>query len=236
MARQMKLSEAPPPPSGSVAERIRKERIRLEMTFDDFSSACKRSRSVQQYYEAGITEPNAEYLNLASIQGADIKYIVTGEVSAGKDKVSKQEKELVDNYRTSGKEVRAFAIGGMGCVLAVKLLMDDSGSIVPDTPVSTSLTIGKRIREEREQIGPNQTGMAKETGINKSKISCFETDRLYPNCTDLKALHSFGIDIVYAVCGYFLINLSNEEWALVSNYRSQPEDVKRAIVAALSAK
>lgn len=236
MTKLAKLSEAPPPASGSVAERIRKERERIGMTFDELSSVCKKSRTTQQYYEAGITEPNADYLYLASLHGADIGSIVTGKAAAGKDEISRQEKELVEGYRASGKAVRAFAIGGMGCVLAARLLMDDSNSGAADTSSLTKLTTGERLKEEREHQGLNQAAFAKVTGISKSKISRFEGGKLSPSIRDLQLLDSCGIDIVYVVCGYFLINLSDEESALVSNYRRQPNDVKSAIAAALSFK
>lgn len=190
MAKQARLSEVPDPAIGSIAKRIREERERLGMTLDELSSACKKSRTTQQYYEAGITEHNSDYLYLASINGVDIDFVVTGKASAGKDEVSRQEKELVEGYRASGKAVRAFAIGGMGCVLAARLLMDDSSSGAAETPISSKLTTGERIKEEREFLILNQSGLARVSGICKNRISRFEGGKLPPLVSDLQALGS----------------------------------------------
>lgn len=235
MSKQ-RLKDAPAPPSNSIAARIREERIRIGISLDGFCSACNRSRTSQQFYEAGVTDPNADYLLAASIIGADINYIVTGTASSGTDKLSWQERDLIEGYRASDKSVRAFAVGGMSCVLAAKLLLDDSSSSSAVDLSITGETMAERIRDERVRLRMNQRELAQKLGVSKDRVSRFESGKLAPKALDLQALDTLGIDVTYVVCGYFLTSLSKEEVALISYYKLLPREIKRAVNAALSFK
>lgn len=167
--------------------------------------------------------------------GADINYIVTGTASVGTDKVSRQEKELIESYRSAEKSVRAFAIGGMSCVLAVELFLD-SCSNSPDNIIIPEESFAERIRQERELIGLSQRELSRKLGFNNNKVNRFESESVAPKALDIQAFSSLGIDVNYLVLGYFLTSLSKEERALVANYKLLPIDTQRAVNAALSFK
>lgn len=62
----------------NIGKRLRFERQRLEITVKAMAAYCLVTKQTQINYEKGNNTPDAEYLNLASIVGVDIYFVVTG--------------------------------------------------------------------------------------------------------------------------------------------------------------
>jgi len=235
MKRNRSLREAPPPENDSIAARIREERIRLGLSFEEFSARVGRSRTTQQFYEANISDANAEYFLSASDVGADVRFIITGARSVGKYKLTRQEMELIEGYRASDKSVRAFALGGMSSIIFLSTLLAEEGGAIPAGNINSfdGLTTPERLREERERLGINQTEFSILVGLKRTRIVALENGKLAPKGAELKVFDSHGINITYVVCGYCLADLSGDEEILLSYYRKIPETVRRSVCAAL---
>ena len=62
----------------SIGERIKKERRRLNLNQEDFSTFIGASKRVVVSWEKNVALPNGKYLVAMSEHGADVQYILTG--------------------------------------------------------------------------------------------------------------------------------------------------------------
>lgn len=91
------------------------------------------------------------------------------------------------------------------------------------------MTIGARLKEERERIGLNQTKFGELGGVSKKAQIDYEKEVFSPNARYLEAIAKAGVDVLYVLTGVRTpateTSLSRDEAALVDNYRhSAPED------------
>ncbi|MGY8829660.1 MAG: helix-turn-helix domain-containing protein, partial [Pseudomonadales bacterium] len=95
------------------------------------------------------------------------------------------------------------------------------------------MTIGDRLKEERERLGftqPAFAGLAETT--KKSQID-YEKDLTQPKAGYLAVIAKVGADVQYIVTGERSGGaLSDDEKALIINFRAAPIAVKAAMMAA----
>lgn len=63
------------------------------------------------------------------------------------------------------------------------------------------MSIGKRLREEREKLEMSQEMMANVAGISRVSQSNYERDERSPDSEYWQALHQIGVDILYVITG-----------------------------------
>ncbi|WP_446901282.1 helix-turn-helix domain-containing protein [Burkholderia sp. YIM B11467] len=94
----------------------------------------------------------------------------------------------------------------------------------------------KRLKEERQRLGLNQTAFASLGGVSKDAQLNYENGSRRPDSTYLEAVAAHGVDILYALTGQRdVTSLSVDEGDLVRRYREAPAVVRAAAFAALVA-
>ncbi|EPH2852327.1 helix-turn-helix domain-containing protein [Serratia nevei] len=98
------------------------------------------------------------------------------------------------------------------------------------------ISIGTRLREERERLGFTQVAMGDLGGVRKQTQLKYEKGDNSPDAEYLFALSKFGLDVLYVVTGVRSAEaLTNDEQELLGHFRSAPLAVKAAALAALTA-
>src|SRR5258707_571156 len=91
-----------------IGERLRQERLRLDVAQLAMADACDVSRGTLATWEKGEQSPNAAALAVMAGLGVDVMYVVAGKkATAGVQTVAPDERELLDCY--GGAEVWARA-------------------------------------------------------------------------------------------------------------------------------
>lgn len=94
-------------------------------------------------------------------------------------------------------------------------------------------SIGERLREERDRLGFNQTAFGAIGGVQKQAQLKYEKDEREPGAGYLAAIGKVGADVQYIVTGEPSSGaLTDDEKALVNNFRAAPIAVKAAMMAA----
>lgn len=96
------------------------------------------------------------------------------------------------------------------------------------------MSIGARLKEERERLGLSQDAFAQIGGIQRRAQVRYEQDERQPDAVYLAAVAANGVDVLYLLTGQRsgtppLSPLKPEEEALLDNYRNSPEDQKRLL-------
>jgi transcriptional regulator with XRE-family HTH domain len=94
------------------------------------------------------------------------------------------------------------------------------------------MSIGERLREERERLGFNQPDFAGFAETTKQTLFSWETGNSSPKADQLEKLAERGVDVYYVLTGQRIGSvtvLSVRESALVENYRAAPEDAKQVL-------
>lgn len=94
------------------------------------------------------------------------------------------------------------------------------------------MSIGARLRFERERLGFNQPEFAAFAGATKQTLNSWESDRSSPKADQLEVLGGKGVDVYFVLTGQRIglaTTLSVRESALVENYRASPEEAKKAL-------
>ena len=63
------------------------------------------------------------------------------------------------------------------------------------------MTMGERLKEERQRIGVNQTVLAEKCGVTKNTQLAYEKGDRNPDTAYLAQAASLGVDILYLVTG-----------------------------------
>lgn len=63
---------------GKIGERLKKQRMLLDMSPEEFAAACGVGKSAQYRYESDERSPDGEYLAKAASLGVDLIYVVSG--------------------------------------------------------------------------------------------------------------------------------------------------------------
>ena len=97
------------------------------------------------------------------------------------------------------------------------------------------MTIGERLKEERERLEFAQPAFAAIAGTTKKSQIDYEKDVTQPKAGYLAAIAKIGADVQYIVTGSrsAATTLSSDEMELLSLFRSAPLGVKAAAIGAL---
>lgn len=99
------------------------------------------------------------------------------------------------------------------------------------------VTIGKRLKEEREKLGFNQTAFAAIGGVGRKSQFNYEDDERRPDAEYLAAISVVGADVRYIITGDRDAPapevLSADERHLLDRYRSSPPPLKDAALRVL---
>lgn len=63
------------------------------------------------------------------------------------------------------------------------------------------LPIGERLREQRENLGMNQTDFAAAAGVSRKTLFGYETGERAPDAAALAAWEKLGVDVLYVITG-----------------------------------
>jgi len=92
------------------------------------------------------------------------------------------------------------------------------------------MTIGTRLREQRNQLGLSQTDLGAIAQVTKQTVYAWENDRTMPKAGELVRLAAAGVDVTYVLSGQRSGGMLNpEEAALVDNYRNSSPDSQRIL-------
>lgn len=90
------------------------------------------------------------------------------------------------------------------------------------------MSIGERLKEERDARHLTQEGLALAAGVSKKTQGLYERDERSPNADYLLAIQAIGIDVMYVLTGQRMPRpvegLSERESVVLDNFRSLPEE------------
>ena len=95
------------------------------------------------------------------------------------------------------------------------------------------MTIGERLRSERERLGLSQPNFAATVGTTKQTLFSWETGKTAPDGFQLAALAAIGVDVLFVVSGdrdAAAPALDVSERVLIDNYRRCTEEAKAHLV------
>lgn len=96
----------------SIGERLKEERLRLNLSQEAFGELGGVAKVAQFNYEKDKRKPDAEYLKKLFRHGIDIVYVLTGK----RDEFSKDELELIELFRKASLKKK---------ICFLKILADD---------------------------------------------------------------------------------------------------------------
>ncbi|MDF3932957.1 helix-turn-helix domain-containing protein [Pseudomonas citronellolis] len=95
------------------------------------------------------------------------------------------------------------------------------------------MSIGERLKEERERLSFTQPALAAIAGTTKKSQIDYEKDLTQPKAGYLAAVARIGLDVQYVVTGERAAgSLTPDEQELLANFRAAPLAVKAAMMAA----
>lgn len=101
------------------------------------------------------------------------------------------------------------------------------------------MTIGERLKEERNRVGANQTVFAEQCGVTKNTQLAYEKGERSPDANYLAAASAAGIDVLYVVTGERkpqpADSISALEAKLLGFFRQLPENEQANLVRTASA-
>jgi transcriptional regulator with XRE-family HTH domain len=101
--------------------------------------------------------------------------------------------------------------------------------------LGTFVTIGNRLKEEREKLGFNQTDFAAIGGVGRKSQFNYEDDERRPDAAYLAAIAAAGADIRYIVTGDREgpppLALSPDEQVLLDGYRALDRKTQKRMLA-----
>lgn len=135
----------------SIGERLREERLRLDLNQTQIGERGGVTKKTQMLYEAGDRFPDAAYLAAIAAAGADVRYVVTGDREGPAPEVlGADERELLALFRAASPAVRAAAIGalrGGSTPRATKrktIVHGDVGNQMDDNSGNLTINMGDR--------------------------------------------------------------------------------------------
>lgn len=104
--------------------------------------------------------------------------------------------------------------------------------------VNQSVSIGERLRGERDRLGMTQPAFGAVGGVTKKTQGLYEAGDRSPGADYLAAVSKLGVDIRYVVTGEREgpppVTLTADEQTLLSYWRDASVAVRRAAMAALA--
>lgn len=97
------------------------------------------------------------------------------------------------------------------------------------------MTIGQRLKEERERIGLSQEQLGIIGGVKKLAQFRYENGETYPNAQYLAEVVKIGIDVNYVLFGTRANNaLTAEEEQLLATFRAAPPAVRQFMLGGIA--
>lgn len=86
------------------------------------------------------------------------------------------------------------------------------------------MSIGERLREERDRLKLSQPAVAEAVGVSKKTQIDYEKDRTPPDANYLSIVAGLGFDISYVITGMRIENAARtpQELAFLRNSRAMP--------------
>ena len=94
-----------------IGFRLRRERERMGLSQEAFAALASVKKMAQWNYEKGDRSPDAKYLAAIAAAGVDVRYVLTGELSAAS--LSSDEKQLLELFRAAPLAVKMAAVGAL---------------------------------------------------------------------------------------------------------------------------
>lgn len=93
------------------------------------------------------------------------------------------------------------------------------------------MTIGERLKEERQRIGLNQTDLATECGVSKNTQLAYEKGERSPDAEYFVRASKLGLDMLYVVFGQRqpMETMSKEEEDILRFYRALSESDRASV-------
>lgn len=98
-----------------------------------------------------------------------------------------------------------------------------------------SASIGSRLRSERLRLKMTQKAMASACGVSNRQQLNYEGQEQIPGGAYLAHAAGLGVDIVYVLKGKAAPGSNAEESRLLAAYRNAKPEMKRLVLAALTA-
>lgn len=96
------------------------------------------------------------------------------------------------------------------------------------------MTIGIRLKEERERLGFSQTAFAGVGNTTKKSQIDYEKDLTHPKSIYLSAIAKLGADVLYIVTGERCASaMTSDEKELIELFRAAPLVLKAAVIGTL---
>jgi transcriptional regulator with XRE-family HTH domain len=96
----------------TIFERLKEERLRLDLNQTEFGELGGVQKDAQLKYESGKRKPDTEYLSAIAAAGADVQYILTGIRSSAA--LTPDEQALLAGYRVLDARGKAGVFGVIG--------------------------------------------------------------------------------------------------------------------------
>ena len=95
------------------------------------------------------------------------------------------------------------------------------------------VSIGERLKEERNRLGLNQEDFGSLAGVTKKTQGIYERGDRNPDAAYLSAVSDAGVDVLYVVTGQRTPRkeegLDERERVVLDNFRSLPEEDRTAV-------
>ena len=100
------------------------------------------------------------------------------------------------------------------------------------------MSIGERLKEERQRLGLTQQAIADAGGVSKRAQLNYEQGEQLPGAAYLAGVTGIGVDVVYVLSGQHGSDgagVSAQEMLLLAAYRNAPAATQSLVLAALGA-
>ena len=89
-----------------IGDRLREERVRLDLSQVAFADACGVNRGTVAAWEKGEQTPTAAVLAVMEGLGLDVLYVIAGRRTPAAADLDKREETLLNNYRATDEKGR----------------------------------------------------------------------------------------------------------------------------------
>lgn len=96
------------------------------------------------------------------------------------------------------------------------------------------MSMGERLREERDRLGLSQPKFAEIAGTTKQTLFSWETGKTAPDAIQLSALMAIGMDALYVLTGQYASEdsaLPPDERVLLDSYRRCDAKARQHLIA-----
>lgn len=101
------------------------------------------------------------------------------------------------------------------------------------------VSLGVRLRSERERLGLSQPQLAAIVGATKQTVYYWESGKSAPDGFQLATMWTAGVDVMYVLTGRYAADvvpaptLTVEEGTMLNYFREASKEVRRAAIGAL---